>query len=466
MKKYNILWVTLLGLGLILAACGGQVEETATSTTDAASALSAGVPTTESQPAAATAEEAPAEPVEMRFLSGQNEDEGFTKIIGDLSKACEASVNMTYVYENVPADADMNQRLQLLASSGSLPVLFNLPTNQVAYELYQNGLIVDIEQVFTDAGVADELVPAAVSYLKSPVTSGVMLGTPTELNVEGFWYNKQIFADNGLEVPTTWDELMQAAETIQASGIQPFAASGEQRWPLTRLIGGYALRYYGPDALERVNNGELKFTDEGFVEAAQVLYDMGENGWFGLGVNEIDYLTAVELFLQGKAAMFYMGSWELRDYNNPEMNQIGAENVGLFNIPLVEGGAGTLDEWGVNTGLVSGISKAQYDANPEVIQEWIQCVFSEYGDRAMSDLSMVTGFRVDNPPAELPELTQMVIDTIEGVGTGTVHWEYFFGAQATEVSWSNVQLLVTGQMTAEEYMAELQTAVDAEKAGQ
>ena len=35
---------------------------------------------------------------------------------------------------------------------------------------------------------------------------------PVELNIEGFWYNKKIFADNGIAVPTTWDEVLKIAE--------------------------------------------------------------------------------------------------------------------------------------------------------------------------------------------------------------------------------------------------------------
>ena len=36
------------------------------------------------------------------------------------------------------------------------------------------------------------------------------------------YYNKQVYADNGLEVPTTWDDLMSNAQTLVDNGVVPF----------------------------------------------------------------------------------------------------------------------------------------------------------------------------------------------------------------------------------------------------
>ncbi|MEU1161910.1 hypothetical protein ABZ372_14690, partial [Streptomyces sp. NPDC005921] len=54
-----------------------------------------------------------------------------------------------------------------------------------------------------------------------------------------------------------------------AKGIQPFSASGQQGWPLTRLISGYLYRSLGPDALKDVADGKARLTDPGYVKAAQ-----------------------------------------------------------------------------------------------------------------------------------------------------------------------------------------------------
>ena len=67
--------------------------------------------------------------------------------------------------------------------------------------------------------------------------------------------------------------------------------------------------------MDRVDKGELKLTDPGFVAAARSVQEMGLKGYFGQRINTVDMSTSIDQFLQGHAAMFYMGSWELRDFN-------------------------------------------------------------------------------------------------------------------------------------------------------
>jgi raffinose/stachyose/melibiose transport system substrate-binding protein len=455
-KKFVISYVLII-ISLILAACAGPAatpQEAAEQPT--ATQPAPAVEPTATQPAPATT----APEVVIHYLTVQQEDEGWPKIIGELTSEYQADhPNVKWEYENIP-QTDLVQKVQLLAGSDSLPLMFNYESGAPLLDLVNSGQVLELEQTFKDLGIYEELNPGAVSLLKGLVNDVGLYALPLELNIEGFWYNKQIFADNGLEVPITWDEMLQAAETLQQNDIQPFAVSGFQKWPITRLINGYVMRKYGYDVMARVAAGELKVTDPGFIEAAQVVQDMGLKGYFGEGVNTLDYGPAQDLFLQGKAAMFYMGSWAVRDFNNPEVNKIGADNIGFFNIPLVEGGVGTLGDYSINAGLTTSFSKAKYEENAEGVGDWMKFVFSNYGDRAMSDLGLITGFRVEQMPAEVPPLTQMTVKEIDKVENGAPWFEARFNAKTQSVATDNAQLLITGDMTPEEYMTELQKAID------
>ncbi|MBO8140907.1 MAG: extracellular solute-binding protein [Firmicutes bacterium] len=396
----------------------------------------------------------------IHFLSVQQETEGFTRIIGELAREYETQhPNVQYKYEFV-AQTDLLRRIQLLAANRNLPTLFNYESGQPLRQLIDSGLVLDIEATFKELGLYDRLNPAAVKLLKGLVGDAGLYALPLELNVEGFWYNKELFARYGLGVPQTWDDLLQAAETFHRNGIQPFAVSGIQKWPITRLINGYVMRRYGHDVMARVQRAELKVTDEGFIEAARVVQEMGLKGYFGRGVNTLDYAPAQDLFLQGRAAMYYMGSWALRDFNNPQVNLIGPENIGFFNIPLVEDGVGTLADYSINAGLTTSISSNAYDAE---LGEWLKYVFARYGDRAMSVLGMITGFRVEAVPHDVPALTRLVLEHLDQAQNGAPWFEAYFGPRATSVAWDNAQLLVTGDITPEQYMAELQRALDGER---
>jgi len=348
----------------------------------------------------------------------------------------------------------LNQRIQLLAAQKALPVLYNTPPPDLLPALGGSGQLLDLEPVLKQLGVYNELDPTAVNIDKK-LNGGKLYGLPFELNIEGFWYNKKIFADNGLQAPRTWDDLVQDAATLQQKGIQPFSASGMQGWPITRLISGYLYRQLGPTAMDQIKSGKAKLTDPEYVKAAQVVADLGKKGYFGNGVATLDYDPAVDVFLQGKAAMFYMGSWELRDFNDPARNKIGQDNVGFFPFPTVSGGTGTVNQTPMNAGQMTSVSKAKYNA---AVGQWLAAVARGYGGMALSKEGAITGFKVHNQTDSLPALTTQVKTQISQTSQPITWFEAQFSTKATNVSQQDAALLVTGAMSPNDFMQAVQQA--------
>ncbi|RIX59563.1 extracellular solute-binding protein [Paenibacillus nanensis] len=395
------------------------------------------------------------------YLSSNKEQEGSARIISQLSREYEAeTAGFTYEFENV-AESDLSQRVQLLAASNDLPVLFSYQSGKPLIDMIRSDALLDLEDTFEELGILGKLSPAAVELLKAYANGEGLYALPLELNIEGFWYNKRIFGEYGIEVPKTWTDMLAAAEKLHANGVQPFAVAGKDKWPITRLINAYAIRVYGADVMERVDKGEVSLTSRGFVEAAETVQRMGLSGYFGPRVNTVDMASSVDAFLQGRAAMFYMGSWQLRAFNDETQNRIGEDSIGFFSIPLVEGGSGTLDEYPVNAGLTTSFSKAAY--TPEV-GKWMKFVFERYGERAMSELGMITGFQVDHMPADLPPLTKLVQEKINEVSRAALWFEARFDTNAQLLAWDQAQLLVTDESYEPlQYLTALQTQLDRER---
>ena len=390
----------------------------------------------------------------IMYLSSNKENEGSARIISELAREYQAAnPEIKFKFENV-AESNLNQRVQLLAASNDLPVLFSYQSGKPLLDLIHSDAVLDLEEAFSELGMMNQLNPAAVELLKSYANGEGLYALPLEFNIEGFWYNKEIFKQHELQVPQTWNELLQASEILHTSGVQPFAVAGKDKWPITRLINAYAIRMYGADVMERVDKGEMSLTDEGFVEAVDTVQQMALKGYLGSRINTTDMETSLNAFLQGKTAMFYMGSWQLRAFNNKDQNHIGEESIGFFSIPLVEGGTGTLDEYPVNAGLTTSFSKAAY--TPEV-GKWMKYVFERYGDRAMNDLGMITGFQIQNTPEDLPPLTRLVQEKITEAKKGALWFEARFNTSAQLLAWDNAQLLMTNEdYTAIQYLTELQ----------
>jgi raffinose/stachyose/melibiose transport system substrate-binding protein len=415
---------TTLGLAALLAGCGG-------SSTSGSGNLA------------------------IHFLSVQQATGVWpTTLTAITNEYAKKHAGTTFTLDYVPQNT-LNQKVQLLAAQGALPILYNTPPADLQAQLVKNGEALDLDATFQQLGISQQLVPSAVTLLKK-VYSGSLTALPFELNIEGFWYNKQIFSQNSLQPPTTWDELVQIAASLQQKGIQPFAASGIQGWPLTRLISGYLFRKLGPDALDNVHSGKAKLTDPAYVEAAQVVANLGKQGYFGKGVATLDYTPALDLFLQGKTAMIYMGSWELASFNSPSTATIGPGNIDYFPFPNVTGGAGNVDQMPMNAGQPTSVNKAKYT---DTFGQWLAYMAQNYGDIALQKQGAVTGFVVHNKPTSLPPLTTMVLDKITKVTQPVLWFEALFSTKATNISQQDAAPLVTGAMSPANFMAAVQQAL-------
>jgi len=387
---------------------------------------------------------------------GQTQNTAIAGNLEDLGAgACATAEEASPLSTDSVDGTQWDQQMQLLAGqSGLSDISMAAGTPALMNEFIDAGQVVDLSAALEDLGVADRVLPAADSLIKSLYGRDALYALPTELNIEGFWYNEQLLADNGVEPPATWDELVDAAATLDAAGVQPFVASGQDGWPVTRLIGNYIARDLGADALRAVADGDASLTDPEYVAAAQAVSDLGSAGYFGPAAGSIDGPTAENQFLTGGGAFYYMGSWALAAFNDEELNQIGADNIGYLPFPEVEGGAGSVMDVPANVGIPVMLSQAGYDESSEA---WLQCIAENYGDVALEERGQVTGF-VTESDVEVPELTATVQQTIAEAGTGLLWFEAFFTPEATTVSQTNGGSLATGQISGQEFMELVEAA--------
>jgi raffinose/stachyose/melibiose transport system substrate-binding protein len=351
--------------------------------------------------------------------------------------------------------ASYDQQLQLLAGQNALPsLIFAANTPSLAIELHDGGYLVDIDQALAEVGAAGAILPAAESVLRS-LYGGDLFTLPAEFNIEGIWYNKQILADHGIGLPATWDELTAANQKLADAGVQPFsvAGSGGDGWNVTRLVGNYIFRSLGADALSQVADGKAKLTDPGYVAAAEAVSAWGQAGYFGPAPTAVDYATAMNTFLTGQAAFYYMGSWALASFNDPAQNQIGADNIGFLSFPNVSGGKGSADQVPANAGMPLALSTAGYGDGAKA---WLSCLAQNYGTVALRDMGQITGFRVNDPVADLPALTTEVQDIIANAPSSVLWFEALFSAQATTTAQTNGGLLAEGSISGAEFMDAVQ----------
>ncbi|MGC5224719.1 ABC transporter substrate-binding protein [Micromonospora sp. DT81.3] len=371
---------------------------------------------------------------------------------------CEAENEALPLEHQKTAQADVVQKVTLLASQDALPAHFIAGTAMVRPDgdLGAGGLVLDYEELLSASGAWENVLPAAASTVQN--VYGGMVSLPYQYNLEGIWYNKAIFEEEGIEEPQTFDELLDASEQLTEAGYTALAQPGAAGWPLTRLMGMHIFREVGPDAMEKVRDGEAKLTDEGYVAGAAALQDMAQSGFFGEGFSSVEPDAATAAFLTGSAAMKYDGTWLLSNINDEEQNQIGIENVGFMPFPAVDGGEGSIDQWPANAG-------AAMAANPKTagpkVAAWFDCIAENYGQQALSDAGVLSGFKVNGDVGDIPETTAFVQEKMAEIDETVLWFEALLDAKSNSLASTNVSLLTTGQMTPEQYMADLQASIDA-----
>ncbi|WP_406246858.1 ABC transporter substrate-binding protein [Microbacterium sp. M] len=372
--------------------------------------------------------------------------------------ACTAENEALPLEHQKVAQADTVQKITLLASQDALPTHSIAGTALIRPDgdLGKAGLVGDLKAALEEAGTWDNVLPAAESTVEQ--VYGGFVSMPYQYNIEGIFYNKQIFADNGVEEPQTWDDLLTASATLQDAGVIPMTEAGANGWPLTRIMGLYIYRNAGPEAMTAIQDGSAKLTDPEYVAGAQALADYADAGYFGEGFTTRDGDTSSNMFLTGKAAMTYDGTWLLSAINDPERNEIGGENVGFMPFPAVEGGEGSIDQYPANAGAPMIVNAKQF--GPKV-QDWISCIAENYGQQALQDAGVISGFKVNGEVTDLSENTAEIQERIETIDETVLWFEALFDPKSNSLASTNATLLTTGQMTAEDYMKELQASIDA-----
>jgi len=372
--------------------------------------------------------------------------------------ACTAENEALPLEHQKVAQADTVQKVTLLASQDALPTHTIAGTALIRPDgdLGAAGLVGDLKAALEEAGTWDSVLPAAESTVEQ--VYGGFVSMPYQYNIEGIFYNKQIFADNGVEEPKTWDDLLTASAALQDAGVVPMTEAGANGWPLTRIMGMYIYRNVGPEAMTAIQDGSAKLTDPEYVAGAQALADYADAGYFGEGFTTRDGDTSSNMFLTGKAAMTYDGTWLLSAINDPERNEIGGENVGFMPFPAVDGGEGTIDQYPANAGAPMIVNAKQF--GPKV-QDWISCIAENYGQQALQDAGVISGFKVNGEVTDLSENTAEIQERIAGIDETVLWFEALFDPKSNSLASTNATLLTTGQMTAEDYMKELQASIDA-----
>ncbi len=357
-KLCSLLSVVFIA-AILLSACATPTATPAVATDAPAAATDA--------PAAATvapATEVAAEPVTITWWHISTKDPALSdwQKMADDYMAAHPNVKIEItVLENEA----FKTKLTTVMQSGEVPDIFQ--------SWGQGGMI---EQV--NAGLLKDITPDldanggewrnSLGALDAFAVDGKNYGVPWDMGAVTFWYNKDLFAQAGIEaVPTTWTEFLADCEKLKAAGITPISVGEGDKWPGMHIWAYLVSRIGGADAFAAAAaSGDARtgsFEDDAFVQAGYELKKLVDGGYFQEGFLGATHDEMQATFGNGKAAMELGGQWSPSVEAANSADLVGVKNLGMFSFPAVEGGKGLVtDIVGGGNGFAIGAN-----AEPEAI---------------------------------------------------------------------------------------------------
>ncbi|MFT4050624.1 MAG: extracellular solute-binding protein [Microbacterium sp.] len=195
----------------------------------------------------------------------------------------------------------------------------------------------DLSDTAAAATIRDDLQPLMDQY---GYCEGRTSALPYSVMAASVIYNKEIFAEQGLEVPETWDELIEVCEKLEAAGITPFYGTFKDSW--TIMQGWYDYAVGGSldviDFFDQMNelgvdvgaDSAVSFQKD-FAEPMEKMLELTDN-YVNDDADSRGYSDGNLAMAEGEAAMYMQGPWAFSEIAKtaPDLE------LGTFPLPMTD----------------------------------------------------------------------------------------------------------------------------------
>lgn len=253
-------------------------------------------------------------------------------------------------------------------------------------EYVSKGLLTPLSQFFTNGALVDPLYDIddiADAYLQNggivggkkgymPGKSGALYGVPFGAETSILAYRKDIFEEQGIEPPATYDDMRAAMAKLKEAGIPAMTSRGKTGHQVT---AGWLLHLAPLGGKIFDDEWNPVFNNEQGVEAAQVMREITQTG--PNGIPSFGFGEAAAAFLGGDAAM-YLDTLKIAAMaRDPKQSKVD----GKVGYALHPEGTRCGSETG---GFAAGIPANS--KNKEAAFLFLQYITSKAGDKRMVEL--------------------------------------------------------------------------------
>src|SRR6185369_8776152 len=176
----------------------------------------------------------------------------------------------------------------------------------------------------TLVGEDDDFVKSSLALCRHPYETGSLYALPYVGNSQLFFYRKDLFEKHGLKEPSTWDDVLTAAKTIQEK--ETSANGGKMYGYVMRAAQGNAavadfmpiFWAFGAEMFDA--NGKPTVNSDAGVAALEFMLEMGKVSPPGYASFNADEVSAH--LLQGTAAMSINWPAWIGAFSDPKRSKV------------------------------------------------------------------------------------------------------------------------------------------------
>ena len=347
-----------------------------------------------------------------------------------------------------PREYDAALRAKL--DGGTAGDLITCRPFDAALQLYQNGKLENL------TGMAElKNFPDFALAAWSTDDGSATFCVPMASVIHGFMYNKDIFAELGLEVPTTEAEFFAVLDKIKENGSYvPLAMGTVDQWEAATM--GYTNigpnYWQGEEGRKALVEGKAKLTDPAYVQPFEEIAKW--KPYLGDGFEAQTYPDSQNLFTLGRAAVYPTGSWEISPFGKDAGFEMGA-----FKPPVPNAG----DKCYISDHVDIGMGVNAASPNKEAAKKFVEWVgspeFAElYGNALPGFIPLASApVKLENP------LAQEFVSWREQCGA-TIRLPYQIISRGTPNLWNDMWVVsanvVNGTQTPQDAAAQLQKGLE------
>lgn len=325
-RRLRAFTILVLGLALVAAACGdGGSGATTTEATESTE-------TTEASEATSTTQ-GEMEPVTITYLASQN---WVLDSERELAEQFEAETGIHIDFQIIPSDQYFSVLQTKLQAGGEGVDIFGGQSGKTDIQLQ---LGVEENAVpLTDEEWVQRMDPLSTEQVS---LDGVVYGLTIWDTVGGSWvvvYNKEIFADSGLEIPATYDEFAAACDTLLGAEVTPIYEPIADGWHHVLWFPelGPNFEANSPGLYDRLNANQAVLADDPTMQTNLTqLNDLYQSGCFGENALSDEFANTEAAMASGEYAMT-VNRLGLPAQIEAAFPEASADSFGYFLIPLAD----------------------------------------------------------------------------------------------------------------------------------